>query len=188
MKLPAGFDYRPSYLEAPERTFMALRDGLQWRQQAIKMFGRKVMQPRLIDWYADPGVRYSYSGITLEATPWPAVMQDLRARLEVDFGVRFNSVLCNLYRDGRDTMGWHADDEPELGPSPVIASLSLGAPRRFRIRPRSGGQSTGIDLLPGSLLLMQGRSQRDYQHAVTRTRRPVGPRINLTFRKVLAPL
>jgi len=185
VKLPPGFDYRPSYLEAPERTFAALHDGLQWRQQAIMMFGRKVMQPRLIDWYADPGVRYSYSGITLEATPWPAVMQDLRARLEATSGERFNSVLCNLYRDGGDAMGWHADDEPELGPRPLIASISLGASRRFRIRPRSGGASVGIDLQPGSLLLMQGFSQRDYQHAVTRTRRRVGPRINLTFRKVL---
>ncbi len=185
MKLPPGFDYRAAYLDDPERLFAELRDGLDWRQQAITLYGREVMQPRLIDWYADPPVRYSYSGITLGPRAWPEILQGLRRRLEAEFGQRFNSVLCNLYRDGRDSMGWHADDEPELGPNPAIASLSLGAERRFRIRPRSGGESVGIDLGSGSLLLMDGRSQHEYQHAVTKTRRAVGPRINLTFRRVV---
>ncbi len=101
-----------------------------------------------------------------------------------DVGAAFNSVLCNAYRDGEDAMGWHSDDEPELGMNPVIASVSLGAPRRFRVRPAAGGASIGADLGHGSLLVMTGRSQRDYRHAVTRTRRPVGWRINLTFRWV----
>lgn len=184
-KLPEGFSYRSMFIEAPERVFTSLRDGLAWRAQEITLFGRKVMQPRLIDWYADPGVNYSYSGITLGPVAWPATLKNLRDRIEAEVGHSFNSVLCNLYRDGRDSMGWHADDEPELGPRPVIASLSLGAERRFRIRPRSGGASIGFDLGPGSLLLMAGHSQRDYQHAITKTRRVVAPRINLTFRNVL---
>lgn len=184
-KLPVGFHYYPAWLESHERVFTVLQDSLNWRQQAIRLFGRQVMQPRLIDWYADEGVRYSYSGITLEPAAWPGELETLRDRLQQASGRRFNSVLCNLYRDGRDSMGWHADNEPELGTSPVIASLNLGAQRRFRVRPRAGGASTGVDLAPGSLLLMDGDSQHDYQHSVPKTARPVGPRINLTFRSVL---
>lgn len=184
-QLPPGFSYRPRFIEAPEHAFSDLLEGLRWRAQEITLFGRQVMQPRLIDWCADAGVNYGYSGITLGPAAWPGSLQRLRDRLEVELGHSFNSVLCNLYRDGRDSMGWHADDEPELGPRPVIASLSLGAERRFRIRPRSGGASIGIDLAPGSLLLMEGLSQRQFQHAVPKTQRPVAPRINLTFRNVL---
>ena len=186
MNLPPGFHYQAAYLSEADIWFTKLMDGLQWREQAITLFGRRVMQPRLIDWYADSGVHYRYSGITLGPSPWPALLQTLRRRLEEDLGQRFNSVLCNQYRDGRDSMGWHADNEPELGSQPVIASLSFGARRRFRIRPSAGGSSVGMDLDSGSLLLMDGWSQRDYQHAVTKTQRPVGSRINLTFRNVCA--
>jgi alkylated DNA repair dioxygenase AlkB len=183
-QLPSGFSYQADYLEDPERWFNALWGSLQWRAQAITLFGRKVMQPRLIDWYADPGVRYQYSGLTLGPQPWPSLLDELRQRLASHTGQQFNSVLCNAYRDGQDSMGWHADDEPELGREPVIASVNLGATRRFRIRPRAGGASVGLDLESGSLLLMSGNSQRAYQHAVPKTKRPVNPRINLTFRAV----
>ncbi len=142
-------------------------------------------EPRLTAWYADPGVRYGYSGQALEPAAWPASLDTLRRELRARLGCDFNAVLCNAYRDGQDAMGWHADDEPELGPEPVIASLSLGATRRFRIRPRRGGESVGLELESGSLLLMDGRSQADYCHALVRTRRPVRPRINLTFRQVM---
>lgn len=183
--LPPGFRYLPGWLEDPAGWFDRLWDALDWRAQEIVLFGRPVMQPRLVAWYADEGVRYRYSGITLEPSPWPPALDALRRRLDEAFGTRFNSVLCNAYRDGRDSMGWHADDERELGPRPVIASVNLGATRRFRIRPRGGGDSLGLDLEAGSVLMMTGSSQRDYQHAVPKTRRPVGPRINLTFREVL---
>ena len=182
--LPPGFHYRPGWLEDPEDWFHRLWDALDWREQEIVLFGRRVMQPRLVAWSADAGVRYRYSGITLGPSPWPPALEALRRRLDGEFGTRFNSVLCNAYRDGRDSMGWHADDERELGPRPVIASVNLGATRRFRIRPREGGDSIGLDLEAGSLLMMTGSSQRDYQHAVPKTRRTVGPRINLTFREV----
>lgn len=186
MNLPPGFHYRPGWLEAPGPWFETLWRDLDWREQAITLFGRRVLQPRLMDWYADPGVRYRYSGLELGPRTWPEPLDRLRRELNERLDRRFNSVLCNAYRGGQDSMGWHADDEPELGQSPVIASLNLGAERRFRIRPRGGGASVGLDLEDGSLLLMDGRSQADYQHAVPKTRRPVGQRINLTFREVLA--
>ncbi len=182
--LPDGFEYVPGWLTAQDDWFERLWAGLDWQEREIVLFGRPVLQPRLVDWYADPGVFYRYSGITLGPRAWPAPLDELRSRLDRDFGTAFNSVLCNAYRDGRDSMGWHADDEPELGESPVIASVNLGATRRFRIRPRGGGDSVAVDLEGGSLLLMAGRSQADWQHAVPKTRRVVGPRINLTFREV----
>mgnify|MGYP001819952076 FL=1 len=183
--LPAGFQLIPGWLPDAESWYARVRRELQWRSQEILLFGRPVLQPRLMDWYADPGVTYRYSGLTLAPKAWPCVLTELRERLESHCDAPFNSVLCNAYRDGQDSMGWHADDEPELGPEPLIASLNLGATRRFRIRPRGGGPSQGLDLEAGSLLLMSGRSQADYQHAVPKTRKPVGPRINLTFRQVL---
>lgn len=183
-RLPPGFELIPGWLSEPEAWYERLRRGLQWRSQEITLFGRPVLQPRLMDWYADPGVSYRYSGLTLSSKAWPPVLMSLRELLEAHCKTPFNSVLCNAYRDGQDSMGWHADDEPELGPEPLIASVNLGATRRFRIRPKGGGQSLGIDLQSGSLLLMSGCSQADYQHAVPKTRRPVGPRINLTFRQV----
>lgn len=182
--LPSGFDYRPDWLDRPAKWFDRLWEALDWREQEITLFGRPVMQPRLVAWYADEGVHYRYSGLTFGPRAWPAPLDTLRRRLDREFGTAFNSVLCNAYRDGRDSMGWHADDEPELGPAPAIASLSLGATRRFRIRPRGGGPSIGLELEAGSLLLMSGDSQREFQHAVPKTARTVGPRINLTFREV----
>ena len=184
--VPTGFELVPGWLADPEVWTARLQRDLEWRRQEITLFGRPVLQPRLMDWYADPGVTYRYSGLTLTPKPWPAVLSELRERLETHCGAPFNSVLCNAYRDGQDSMGWHADDEPELGPEPLIASLNLGATRRFRIRAKGGGPSLGVDLEAGSLLLMTGRSQADYQHAVPKTRRPVGLRINLTFRRVIA--
>ena len=183
--LPVGFELINDWIPDAEGWYDRLRRGLEWRSQEIMLFGRPVLQPRLMDWYADPDVTYRYSGLTLDPKAWPPMLAELRERLEAHCGASFNSVLCNAYRDGRDSMGWHADDEPELGPQPLIASLNFGATRRFRIRPRGGGASVGLELDPGSLLIMSGRSQADYQHAVPKTRRPVGPRINLTFRNVL---
>ena len=181
-----GFDYQPGFLEPGEadQLLATLWREVPWRAQHIQLFGRQVLQPRLIAWSADPGVRYSYSGLRLEATPWHPAVQALRERLETGLHHRFNSVLLNAYRDGRDSMGWHADDEPELGPQPVIASLSLGEQRRMLVRHARGGRSRGLDLESGSLLLMHGNSQSDYRHAIPKTARAVGLRVNLTFRLV----
>ena len=157
-----------------------------WEQRSIRLFGRLVPQPRLTAWYGDPAARYTYSGLAWEPRPWTAALRALRQRVEAATGARYNSVLLNLYRDGRDGMGWHSDDEPELGPAPAIASLSLGATRRFRLRPRAGRPHSplGLALPGGSLLLMRGPTQQHWQHALPKTARPTGPRLNLTFRWV----
>ena len=160
-----------------------------WQQQPIRLFGKQVMQPRLTAWHGDAGAAYQYSGLTLDPQPWTPALQQLREQVQAAAGTCFNSVLLNLYRSGQDSMGWHADDEPELGPSPVIASLSLGATRRFRLRPigpKAGAlaQPLGLDLPNGSLLLMRGPTQHCWQHALPKTARPTGPRLNLTFRWV----
>ena len=136
--------------------------------------------PRLTAWMGDHA--YRYSGLTNEPQPWPPALATLRDRLSEELGAPFNSCLANLYRDGSDSMGYHADDEPELGPQPVIASISLGARRRFALRHRTSRQRWTWELGEGDLLVMSGESQRDYLHAVPKTARPVGPRMNLTFR------
>ncbi len=182
--------FDPAFLPAAEaETLLAqLRAEVAWEQRSIRLFGQEVPQPRLTAWYGDPAARYTYSGLHWEPTPWTATLRHLRQRVEAATGTRFNSVLLNLYRNGRDSMGWHADDEPELGPTPAIASLSLGATRRFRLRPRPGtpAQPFGLDLPTGSLLLMRGPTQQHWQHALPKTARPIGPRLNLTFRWVAA--
>lgn len=184
---PEGFDYISGFLDRDraDALFDALWRHSDWSRESITLFGRRVPQPRLTAWHADPGADYAYSGLTLKPRPWTAELDWLRGELAERVGTRFNAVLLNGYRDGRDSMGWHSDDEPELGPEPVIASVNLGATRRMRIRRTAGGPSTAIDLAHGSLLLMSGRSQRDWRHSVPKTRRAVGPRINLTFRRVL---
>lgn len=163
---------------------------IRWRHEAIKLFGKEVMQPRLTAWYGDAGAAYRYSGLQLHPEPWTPRLLQLRRQVEAATGATFNSVLLNLYRHGQDSMGWHADDEPELGSEPVIASLSLGSSRRFRLRPHPGRGPAhpplGVELGSGSLLLMQGPTQRHWQHAVPKTAQPVGPRLNLTFRRITA--
>ncbi|KFN49413.1 hypothetical protein N790_05385 [Arenimonas malthae CC-JY-1] len=145
-----------------------------------------VDSPRLSCWIGDPGASYVYSRVRFEPRPWPQALAALRPRIDAAAGVAMNSVLANLYRDGRDAMGWHSDDEPELGPRPVIASLSLGGTRRFAFRHRHDpARKHAIDLPHGSLLLMAGDTQAEWKHALPRTARPVPARINLTFRRIL---
>lgn len=179
--------WQPVFLDAPEaiRLFDALRQGLCWRQQAIRLFGRSCPQPRLSAWYGDDGASYRYSGLLLQPLPWPPALLAVRQQLETGLATSFNSVLANLYRDGRDSMGWHSDDEPELGPEPIIASLSLGATRRFQLRHKRQAERYSLDLIDGSLLVMAGETQRYWRHQVPKTRHPVGERINLTFRMIV---
>ena len=163
-----------------------LRGSIAWEVHRIRMFGREVDSPRLSCWVGDSDATYVYSRTRFEPHPWTEALASLRWRAQQACGARFNSVLANLYRDGRDAMGWHSDDEPELGPRPVIASVSLGAERRFCLRPRAKDASPrdvrGLELPHGSLLCMSGETQRNYQHSLPRTSAAVGPRINLTFR------
>jgi alkylated DNA repair dioxygenase AlkB len=168
--------------EADER-FSALRSRIDWRQEDILVCGQRRRVPRLVAWHGDPGTTYTYSGTAHEPLPWTVELQSIRARVEALSGYRYNSVLLNLYRDGRDGMGWHADDEAELGRDPVIASMSLGATRRFCLRHRRHKDLKLDLLLPhGSLLCMGGATQHRWVHALPKTCRPVGERINLTFR------
>ena len=148
------------------------------------MFGRIVPAPRLEAWYGDPEAAYSYSGLAHDPMPWTADLQAIRMAAERASGARFNSVLANLYRDGSDSNGWHADDEPELGETPAIASLSLGATRRFLFRHRASGERVEIQLEAGTLLIMRGAVQQCWQHSVPKQRTVQAARINLTFRSV----
>lgn len=158
---------------------------IEWRQDWITIYGRSLPQPRLTAWYGDSGKSYTYSGLTLHPTAWTPTLLDLKAKVDALVEVAFNSVLLNLYRDGNDSMGWHSDDEPELGLNPVIGSLSLGGTRRFRLRHRfEPGLKHHLELTSGSLLLMQGTTQHYWQHQVPKTKRSVRPRLNLTFRVI----
>jgi alkylated DNA repair dioxygenase AlkB len=148
----------------------------------LRIAGREVREPRLVAWVGDPGAAYTYSGRRNEPMPWTAPLSALRARLEAQTGQRFNSVLLNLYRDGSDSMGLHADREPELGPEPFIASLSLGTTRRFVLKRRCAPRERLVlPLGRGDLLLMGGTLQHHYRHGVPKEPAVSAPRINLTF-------
>ncbi|MGA1362036.1 MAG: alpha-ketoglutarate-dependent dioxygenase AlkB family protein [Ilumatobacteraceae bacterium] len=167
-----------------EEVMGRLVDDIPWEAHTIKMFGKEYPQPRLVAWYGDPGSEYSYSGLKMNVRPWIPPIVDLKAIAESHAGVVFNSVLVNLYRDGNDKVGWHRDNEPELGGTPTIASMSLGAPRRFKFRHLSSGEQVEAVLNPGSLVVMSGLSQTCWEHEVPRQAAVKEPRINLTFRQV----
>lgn len=151
---------------------------IDWRQETIRVFGRAVLVPRLTAWYGTEP--YTYSGIRHEAAAPPLLIEKLRERIGGDF----NSVLCNLYRSGRDSVGWHSDDEPELGPEPRIASLSYGAKRDFLMRDKLTGRKLKLALGDGDLLVMGGTCQQEWEHSVPK-RAAAGERINLTFRRIV---
>ena len=173
----------PAAVPEPEGVLRRLLAEVDWRQDEARIMGRSVPLPRLTAWYGEKG--YQYSGIDNPPRPWSPLLQDLARRAEGLAGARFNSVLLNLYRDGRDSMGWHSDDEKSLGPEPTIASLSFGATRRFRLKhKRDPGLTVALDLAPGSCLVMAGALQHHWRHALPKTARPVGKRVNLTFRLI----
>lgn len=179
----------PAWLPASraDALMLELREGLDWEVHRIRMFGRMVDSPRLSSWIGDPGASYVYSGIRFPPRPWHPALLQLRRELQSELGVDFNSVLANRYRDGRDAMGWHSDNERELGPCPVIVSVSLGAIRRFTFKHRrEPDRKLTLDLPNGSLLVMRGDTQSNYRHALPRTARAVSDRINLTFRCIEA--
>ena len=170
---------------AADALFDALLAAIPWEVHRIRLFGREVDSPRLSCWIGDPGAAYTYSGTRFTPHPWPDALRPVRARLRDEFGIDFNSVLANRYRSGRDGMGWHRDSEAELGRDPTIASLSLGATRRFALKHRNESHKLALELAAGSLLVMAGQTQRHYLHALPKTARNVGERINLTFRRIV---
>jgi alkylated DNA repair dioxygenase AlkB len=182
----AWLDYDPTWLSRDEadEALAALRDELTWEQREIVLFERRILQPRLIAWAGKLG--YRYSGQTLEPRAFTPTADRLRARVGVQIGVSFNHVLANRYRSGDDSMGLHADDEPELGPDPLVAIVSLGAARRLVVKPRTHGRERqDLTLGHGALLVMGGTCQRHYVHGVPRQAGTKGERISLTFRRLL---
>jgi alkylated DNA repair dioxygenase AlkB len=157
-----------------------------WRQEEVVVWGRRVPQPRLIAWYGDSGRSYAYSGIQLHPLPWTAILLDIKQRIEAKAGATFNSVLLNYYRNNHDSMGFHSDDEPELGDRPVIASLSLGEERTFVLKHKNKPfRPVRLRLRSGSLLVMRGETQRLWKHGIAKEARRCGPRVNLTFRRII---
>jgi alkylated DNA repair dioxygenase AlkB len=172
--------------EEADALFAALRDEIAWETHSIRLFGKLVPSPRLSCWIGDAGTEYTYSRVRFAPHAWTPALSRVRDALATTFDLRFNSVLANLYRDGNDSMGWHSDAERELGPAPVIASLSFGAPRRFRFRARETKRiAAEIELANGSLLVMRGATQALYEHDLPKAR-GAGARINLTFRTIVA--
>ena len=180
-------DFEPAWLAADEaaRLLAAVRAEVEWVAREIVIYGKRIMQPRLVAWAGD--VPYRYSGQTLEPRPFTATVRALTERVNAFAGTRFNHVLLNRYRDGRDNMGMHADDEPELGPDPIVATLSLGATRRMALVPRRprDGQRRALELTSGSLLIMRGACQRRFRHGIPREPRVTEERVSLTFRLIV---
>lgn len=174
------------FYQAPEadQLFTELKAELGWQQEDIFIFGKWVRVPRLMCWYGDPDAHYQYSGVNHRPLPWTPVLLTIRKKIEQHCQCTFNSVLANLYRDGNDSMGCHADDEKELGTNPVIASLSLGDTRVFKLHHKKRKATLNFELGHGDLLIMAGALQHHWVHSVPKTKQLKTPRINLTFRRI----
>ncbi len=186
MSLPTGFAYRAAAFDATASALhlTGLMAELAWEEQQFTIFGRRTPMPRLIAMYGPVG--YRYSGVVHPPQPLTTRLETIRAAIEAATGLAFNSVLANLYRDGRDSVGWHRDSDYAHGGRAAIASLSFGAVRRFELRERAGPPAVAIDLEPGSLLLMDAGAVARWWHRVPKTSCQVGPRVNLTFRHMVA--
>lgn len=185
--LPKGGEvfYWPDFFTKEESVFFynALLNGIEWQQDEIKLFGKIHDVPRLTALYGNADKPYTYSGITMQPKAWLPELLEIKKKIETVARVDFTTVLLNLYRNGQDSMGWHSDDEKELGLNPVIASVSFGASRIFKLQHKTDKHlKQSVELANGSLLLMQGQTQHYWKHAVPKTSKIVGPRINLTFR------
>jgi len=173
---------------APDTILHRIIADTPWRQESIVVWNKMYAQPRLTAWYGDSDSYYTYSGIRLTPIPWTDLLLDIKKRIETVAADSFNSVLLNYYRDNRDSMGLHSDDEPELGAKPAIASLSLGEKRTFILKHRFDkfAKPVRLRLASGSLLLMKGETQRYWKHGIAKETRPCGARVNLTFRRIAA--
>ena len=185
----ADLEYFPNLFHENHATRLldALVNKVEWVQNTIRFYGKESLVPRLEAWYGDAGKSYAYSGIRMDPKPWIKELLEIKKAIEPLASTRFNSVLINYYRDGRDRVAWHSDDEKELGPNPIIGSVSLGAERKFKLRHKDHKQNGNygeVMLAHGSLLIMKGETQRFWKHEIPRTARPIGKRINLTFRVI----
>lgn len=188
VELEDGYlEYYPAFLSESEANeiFCKLMNLQNWKHEKIKIFGREVYQPRLTALFGNPGNSYKYSGITMKPDPFPDFLKEIKLKSEKLCRTEFNICLANLYRNGSDSMGWHADDEKELGSQPIIASLSLGEERIFHLKHKSKpAEKYKKRLQHGSLLIMKGTTQEFWKHQLPKTKKKVEPRINLTFRKI----
>ena len=185
----AEIEYFPEFFsrEKSLNFLPQLLDTIKWKQNTIKMYGKENPVPRLEAWYGDPGKSYAYSGIRMEPSTWTDELNEIKRSIESEVAISFNSVLINYYRDGQDRVAWHSDDEKELGKNPVIGSVSFGAERTFKLRHKQYKENNlkqSIVLKNGSFLLMKGATQHHWMHEIPRTAKPIGPRINLTFRVI----
>jgi len=171
----------------PDEILHHLIANTPWRQDEITVWNKRYAQPRLVAWYGDPGSAYTYSGITLTPMRWTDLLLEIKRQVENVAAITFNSVLLNYYRDHRDSMGFHSDDEPELGINPVIASLSLGTERTFILKHKTNklAKPIRLRLASGSLLLMKGTTQKHWKHGIAKESHQCGPRVNLTFRRII---
>lgn len=179
--------YYPHFFDKkePDVIFAELTNEIPWQQDDIRVFGKIHPQPRLTALFGNEGKPYSYSNIKMQPHPWNSLLQKIKSRVESVSDTNFTSVLLNLYRDGKDSNGWHADNEKELGTNPIIASVSFGAERVFQLKHNSiSGLKQNILLEHGSLLLMKGTTQHFWKHQIPKTSKPIGSRINLTFRVI----
>lgn len=188
--LPFGGEVRlyPRFFSHPQadQLFLSLKNGIEWRQEPIWMFGKQVMQPRLTALYGQVDRPYGYSGITMTPLSWTSELALIKNQIEEFTGATFTHVLCNYYRDGNDSMGWHRDNEPVLGKNPSIASVTFGAERVFQLRDYETKKvKLEVPLSHGSLLMMIGESQHRWEHQIPKKKNISQPRINLTFRRLL---
>ena len=176
----------PDFYEKAESDhyLFLLRNQIDWQQESMNMYGKRINFPRLTAWYGDNDKPYSFSGITLEPLHWLPELLEVKKKIETAAHTEFNSVLLNLYRNGNDSISWHTDAEPELGVNPIIGSVNFGETRKFQLRHKHTLGKIEIDLTHGSALIMQGELQHYWQHQVPKTNKPIKERINLTFRHI----
>ena len=181
----ADIEYQIGFIEHSKalQLYQQLLDEIDWRQEVITVYGKQHPTPRLSCWMGEENLSYGYSQTRMQAVSWNQTVLDLKQQIEQASGASFNSVLINYYRDGQDSNGWHSDDEPELGENPIIASLSLGAPRDFHLRHKQKPLKHKLTLENGSLLMMRGMTQHFWQHHIPKRAKALG-RINLTFRTI----
>jgi alkylated DNA repair dioxygenase AlkB len=186
MSLPPQLQYHENIFDAQSQNtlFDSLKHDIAWKQDHIKLFGKVHPTPRLVAWHGDPHCTYTYSGVVNTPLAWTPTLLTIKDRIEqLLYPAKFNCVLLNFYRDGHDKMGWHSDDEKELGPNPNIASVSFGAIRRFDFKHKTDPSNKfSLELHSGSVLLMQGDMQHHWLHQLPAQKRILTPRINLTFR------
>lgn len=178
--------YLPDFFskQESEKLFAVLLNEIEWQQDEVMMFGKRIVTQRRMAWYGDENKPYRYSGILRTPKPWTRTLLEIQHLVNSTFQTSLNACLMNLYRNGEEGMGWHSDDEPELGKQPIIVSLSLGAERAFDFKHKDSGDKKRIYLETGSLLLMKGATQKHWKHALPKSKKVLDPRINLTFREI----